>query len=505
MRSTIMHLKNVNIIFLLLLFCFLFISCLKNATASGSLSASIGEASQQCTNLAGAGNCTVDIEGAITTFRHEDSTTGATFFHFTQLGPPVIFLGRTDFFYGTCPDGTEVNSTGDFCDDIPQTDIECPPAGETRTEVIFLSASSGGSSSGGGSINLGGCQATIGNDVGNCSPTFDATGGSSVLTGFSCTGTVTFTGANSNSNDTAASTPENSNPMEPPFDNRPMSEDTQTNGPTTTTNSDGSQTTTTETTTTQTTGPGASSDAPNTVTEQNGTTTTTTTNTNTTTTMPDGSTTTTDTTTQTTNQAPTVTVVVNNNGNVTSESDPGGTSTGSETTTTSTDGNGDTTTTTTTTGGGIGNGSGSGNGDGEEGGEDEEEGEGSVEGGGDCMQPPVCEGDAIACAILQQQFLSRCVSEDQLLDRDRIFDLGDITLETVTQEFLTALNDIEIVNAVNSFFTLSVAGACPTYSVNTGPFNFTIDQQCSSTIPWPLIAGVILSIAAFFAVRIALT
>lgn len=66
---------------------------------------------------------------------------------------------------------------------------------------------------------------------------------------------------------------------------------------------------------------------------------------------------------------------------------------------------------------GGGGGSGSGNGDGEG---------SSVVGGDFCDVPPVCTGDAIQCAILDQQYITRCNAED-LYDyekhKDRIDDL----------------------------------------------------------------------------------
>lgn len=65
--------------------------------------------------------------------------------------------------------------------------------------------------------------------------------------------------------------------------------------------------------------------------------------------------------------------------------------------------------------GGGGSGSGNGNGDGE-----------SVVGGDFCDVPPVCTGDAIQCAILDQQYITRCNAED-LYDyekhKDKIDDL----------------------------------------------------------------------------------
>lgn len=59
--------------------------------------------------------------------------------------------------------------------------------------------------------------------------------------------------------------------------------------------------------------------------------------------------------------------------------------------------------------GGGGSGSGNGDGDGEE---------SSVVGGDFCDVPPVCTGDAIQCAILDQQYITRCNAED-LYDYDK--------------------------------------------------------------------------------------
>ena len=48
----------------------------------------------------------------------------------------------------------------------------------------------------------------------------------------------------------------------------------------------------------------------------------------------------------------------------------------------------------------------------------EQEPEGSVSGGGDCVTPPRCSGDAIQCGILMQQWLTRCDKNDEYSDSD---------------------------------------------------------------------------------------
>ena len=48
----------------------------------------------------------------------------------------------------------------------------------------------------------------------------------------------------------------------------------------------------------------------------------------------------------------------------------------------------------------------------------EQEPDGSVSGGGDCVTPPRCTGDAIQCGILMQQWLTRCDKNDEYSDSD---------------------------------------------------------------------------------------
>jgi hypothetical protein len=183
---------------------------------------------------------------------------------------------------------------------------------------------------------------------------------------------------------------------------------------------------------------------------------------------------------------------------------------GTQTTTTTTQPNGSNTTTTTynptaedpdadgipgNTGQGIGQSyEGS---DGEGTGEGEGEGEGeesSVAGGTDCVTAPSCTGDAIQCAILYQQWKSRCSLEgdtdykDESIFTDGTSSIAEWTEGTgpgskITQD-LSDLIDFE----------LGAAPACPApQSVNVlgRSFEFEWDPMCDFALgvrPFVLIA-----------------
>jgi len=52
----------------------------------------------------------------------------------------------------------------------------------------------------------------------------------------------------------------------------------------------------------------------------------------------------------------------------------------------------------------------------------------SAGGGGDCTAPPTCEGDPIACAVLQQTWQNRCV--DEIADGDLESEFGSDDFES---------------------------------------------------------------------------
>jgi len=62
-------------------------------------------------------------------------------------------------------------------------------------------------------------------------------------------------------------------------------------------------------------------------------------------------------------------------------------------------------------------------GDGEEG--SEEEGDESASGGEDCSAAPVCEGDVIDCAVLNQEWRARCPDTDHFEDLEELFGPAD--------------------------------------------------------------------------------
>lgn len=130
----------------------------------------------------------------------------------------------------------------------------------------------------------------------------------------------------------------------------------------------------------------------------------------------------------------------------------------------------------------------------------------AVTGGGSCDEVPQCTGDAVQCSQLLQQWHTRCGGELP----SKFFDLPDQGADKVSfsgslKNFKTELEKLPNTQAITNFFTFRSSGSCPVWSVSVMGFNIVIDQQCSSFIPWSLIAGVIIAVASLLAARIALT
>ena len=81
----------------------------------------------------------------------------------------------------------------------------------------------------------------------------------------------------------------------------------------------------------------------------------------------------------------------------------------------------------------------------------------------------------------------------------------DLTFANVFANFRTRMEDAPINQGIENFFSLSISGSCPVYSVNTWIFTITFDQWCSNIMPWGFISGIMLALATFIAVRIAFT
>jgi hypothetical protein len=93
-----------------------------------------------------------------------------------------------------------------------------------------------------------------------------------------------------------------------------------------------------------------------------------------------------------------------------------------------------------------------------------------------------------------------------------IYTPGTLTFDSVLDGFKTRVQNSAIGQASTNLFTVTIANqSCPIWTIpaiSQGTFSlpsFTIDQQCSSVMlnVWPIIAAVLLSIATFYALRVA--
>lgn len=126
---------------------------------------------------------------------------------------------------------------------------------------------------------------------------------------------------------------------------------------------------------------------------------------------------------------------------------------------------------------------------------------GTVDGGLVCGSPPVCDGDDIACAILMQNYLSRCPNES-------FSSSGSIDLSTTLQ---TAESDLdiawqEIQSQVDDYFDFNLSGGGSITNniqqVKGVDFDFSIARflpELSALPPlivamaWLIAAGIVLS------------
>ena len=135
--------------------------------------------------------------------------------------------------------------------------------------------------------------------------------------------------------------------------------------------------------------------------------------------------------------------------------------------------------------------------------------ESSVSDGEYCAPPPICKGDVLQCEIIYQSWLNRCKPEQGMGDFNDPSEFytpdDEKTYESVLEEFQEGLDNSPFISAVDNFFTISVGGSCPVWSVQAWIFTITLDQFYSTNIPWGLISGMILFIATIVAGRIALT
>lgn len=85
------------------------------------------------------------------------------------------------------------------------------------------------------------------------------------------------------------------------------------------------------------------------------------------------------------------------------------------------------------------------------------------------------------------------------------FDLDGPSVGEAFQDFSDGVSNTPVVSSIGNFLTIPAGGGCPTWTVTAWVFDITIDQFCSSSIPWGLISGMILFVASVLAFRIAFT
>lgn len=85
------------------------------------------------------------------------------------------------------------------------------------------------------------------------------------------------------------------------------------------------------------------------------------------------------------------------------------------------------------------------------------------------------------------------------------YEKGDDTYQSVMADFVEDAKQVPIVTSVKGFLDFAPAGSCPRYSVEAWVFTIQLDQWCTTSIPWSLIAAVVIGTAAFISFRIAFT
>lgn len=128
-------------------------------------------------------------------------------------------------------------------------------------------------------------------------------------------------------------------------------------------------------------------------------------------------------------------------------------------------------------------------------------------GGGECDDEPVCPEGDIECLQFIQLWHTRCGGEKIDSKFFEMADQGDAeaSFSKSFTNFKTELEKLPNTQHIQNFFQFNASGSCPVWQVNAWVFDVVIDQQCSSDIPWDLIAGVIIAVSVLLAARIALT
>lgn len=84
------------------------------------------------------------------------------------------------------------------------------------------------------------------------------------------------------------------------------------------------------------------------------------------------------------------------------------------------------------------------------------------------------------------------------------YEKGEETYGSAFQSFADRVSASPVMKAGDKFFAFNPGGSCPVWSVNTWVFSITLDQHCSTDIPWDAIKAIIIACASFVAFRWAL-
>lgn len=77
----------------------------------------------------------------------------------------------------------------------------------------------------------------------------------------------------------------------------------------------------------------------------------------------------------------------------------------------------------------------------------------------------------------------------------------ELTAGGVLGDFASRVQAAGVVQGAQQFFTVNASGACPVWSASVWVFDVTLDQHCTTEVPWDLIRAVLLACAGFVAFR----
>lgn len=120
------------------------------------------------------------------------------------------------------------------------------------------------------------------------------------------------------------------------------------------------------------------------------------------------------------------------------------------------------------------------------------EGEGSVTGGLSCTAAPVCEGDALTCAVIAQQWRTRCVESPT--DPELLAAFGETVGES--EDLIPIVGELELPSALNAVGW--IGNDCPSdISIVLGGDLPTVSIPVSMWCEWLGIFGVMVMVGAY--------